>query len=552
MGQSTLIRPNLPQSVALAQLCVSYGRVSLDEQKTGKGVASQHTENEDFALEDVGRAVERHYSDIGISAFAQKRERPGFQDLLRDIEAGLITIVIVWHADRLTRDTSEADEFIRLCVAKGATLWSQQRGGPYNFKRAAGRADFKRDIVKAEEESAHKGERVSLSHKRRALNGEWGGGVRPFGWGVDTGRVRSKCINPRADIADRVYENVPVLDMTQHRPNERDEIRSWKKALLGKVPVNQVLLSLNRRKVPTVSETDGRKVTRRGKNVLTGRWSRETLFGILTSPRVAGHAVWRGEIVKWNAFDPIITEDERQALITLFADPSRKTTTGNTPKWLGSLIYLCERCLGPGVTAAEIDKIPEHERPYMRQRCKTPGTSMPLYLCNVCDKGRQPAPLLDTYIAALIVERLSRPDLIELVSPQGEEIDVEGLRNEQAVLIEKRTQLAVMFAETDPDKPSIDAAQLQTGNAKINARLRAISATLTEAVGESPLKDFVTAHETAEQVWGRLELGPRREIVRLMTYVVCGQAPRRKPGKRAQAAPAEELDYSTITVIPRQ
>ncbi|MEU9654823.1 recombinase family protein [Streptomyces chartreusis] len=550
MGQPTLIRPNLPQSVALAQLCVSYGRVSLDEQKTGKGVSSQHNENEDFALEDVGRPVERHYSDIGISAFAQKRERPGFQDLLRDIEAGLIVIVIVWHADRLTRDTAEADEFIRLCVAKGVTLWSQQRGGPYNFKRAAGRADFKRDIVKAEEESAHKGERVSLSHKRRALNGEWGGGVRAYGWGVDTGRVRSKCVNPRADIEERVYEDVPVLDMRKHRPNERDEIRSWKKDLLSGVPMNQVLRSLNERKVPTVSETDGREVKRKGKNVLTQRWSRETVAGILTSPRVAGHAVWQGEIVKWNAFEGIITEDERQALITLFEDPSRKTTTGNTPKWLGSLIYLCGQCLPDGVTAAQIDDIKEHERPHVRQRCKHPGTSMPLYLCNTCDKGRQPAPLLDEYIGALTVERLSRPDVIDLIRSEGDgkpsAEELEALRDERAALLERKAALSRLFAQGQQSE-----AQLVSGTAEADKRLSEIAFKLTEAVGESPLAEFISAHETAQQVWDRLTLGRRREVVRLLMYVVVRQAPRRKPGKRGKGSPPEELDLSTITVIPR-
>jgi hypothetical protein len=33
-----------------------------------------------------------------------------------------------------------------------------------------------------------------------------------------------------------------------------------------------------------------------------------------------------------------------QALITLFSDPARKTSPGNTPKWLGSLIYRCGDC----------------------------------------------------------------------------------------------------------------------------------------------------------------------------------------------------------------
>lgn len=547
MGQSTPIRTSLPTSVVLSQLCVSYGRVSLDEQKVGKGVKSQHDENEEFAREDVGRPVDRRYEDIGISAFARKREREGYQALLRDIVAGVVAIVIVWHADRLTRDVSEGQEFIALCLAHNVKLYSMQRGGQYNFKRAAGKADFLRDIVKAEEESGHKGERVSLSHKRRALAGEWGGGVRPYGWGVDTGRVRSKCVNPKADIADRVYEDVPVLDMTQHRPNERDEIRAWKKDLLAGVPMSQVLRSLNERKISTVSKIEGREIKRKGRSIITGKWSRETVAGILRSPRVAGHAVWRGEIVKWNAFPPIITEDERQALITLFDDPSRKTSTGNTPKWLGSLIYLCGQCLGPDVTAAAIEKIPEHERPYMRQRCKRPGTSMPLYLCNTCDKGRQPAPLLDAYVGALMVERLSRPDVIDIVATPSDGVDLEALRDERAVLMERKNGLSLAFATG-----SIDLPQLEAGTAAINKRLAEISATLKKAVGESPLAPFAVAHETAQQTWDALELGRRREIVRTLAYVVVGQAPRRKPGKRAQDAPPEELDYSTINVIPRQ
>ena len=59
---------------------------------------------------------------------------------------------------------------------------------------------------------------------------------------------------------------------------------------------------------------------------------------------VVGHAVYRGEIVRRNAYEPILHEDLRQALITLFGDPARKTSPGNTPKWLGSLIYRCRKC----------------------------------------------------------------------------------------------------------------------------------------------------------------------------------------------------------------
>jgi site-specific DNA recombinase len=73
-------------------------------------------------------------------------------------------------------------------------------------------------------------------------------------------------------------------------------------------------------------------------------WNSKTLQQILTHPRTSGHVVYRGEIIRRNVYPPILDEDIRQSLITLFADPARKTSPGNTPKWLGSLIYRCGVC----------------------------------------------------------------------------------------------------------------------------------------------------------------------------------------------------------------
>ncbi|MFI1562595.1 recombinase family protein [Streptomyces sp. NPDC020490] len=525
---TALTRPDVPASVALAQLNASYGRVSLDELKLGQGVASQHNENDDFG-EEIGHPVSARYEDVGISAFDQRKERPGFQALLRDIRLGLIAIIIVWHADRLTRDVGEGREFIRLARTYGVKLFSQQRGGEYNFERAAGRADFLRDIVKAEEESGHKSERVALSHKRRARNGEWGGGVRPFGWGVDTGRVRSYCVNPKADIADRVYEDRPVLDMSQHNAEEAAEICHWKDELFAGVKVSVLIADINRRGVKTVSEKDGRKMLRNGRNILTYKWSRETVVGILTSPRVSGHAVWRGEIVARNVYEPIITEEERQALIELFSDPKRRTSPGNQPKWLGSLIFECGQCEG-GV---------------MRQRLKRPSDKMPLYLCNQCGKGRQSALLLDAYIEATVIERLSRPDVAVLMAPR-QDADFGALCEERTQLQGRKDGLAVAFA-----KGAIDMTQLEAGTAEITKRLGEIQRTLIDAVGESPLTPFALDPANAESIWAGLSLGRKREIIRTLMTVKVMQAPTRRRGRRPAGAPSEELDVSTIVITPK-
>ncbi len=200
---TALTSPDTTAAAAPARLNVSYDRVSLDEQQTGRGVASQYEENTEFANE-IDHPISGRYSDSGYSAYSGI-ERPEYQRMLRDIIANLIAVVVVWHADRLTRDTAEGLAFIEMCRKHKVRLFSVQRGAEYNFNRAKGRADFLRDIVAAQEESAHKAERVSLARKRQARNGEFGGGMRRYGWGVETGRYRSVCVNPKAPIGERRY-----------------------------------------------------------------------------------------------------------------------------------------------------------------------------------------------------------------------------------------------------------------------------------------------------------------------------------------------------------
>ncbi|MGY0060840.1 recombinase family protein [Streptomyces sp. LZ34] len=501
--------------------------MSLDEQKIGHGVKSQHEENEEFG-EENGAPVNRWYQDVGISAFSGV-DRPGYLELLADIAAGRIRIVIVWHADRLTRDVGEGHDFIKLCRKHNVKLFSQQRGAEYNFERASGRADFIADINAANKESGVKSERVALARKRQARNAEFGGGKRRYGWGVETGRYRSVCINPKADIADRVYEDRPILDMNKHRPNERDEIRRWKNEIFAGVSVRQILLDLNKRKVPTQSQTDERFVKRNGKEVKKNRWRRATVVGILVNPRTAGHIVYRGEIVKWNALPPIITEDERQALITLFSDPARKTTPGTTPKWFGSLIYECPTCPDAVHTVRGLSR-----------------TGVPLYQCQECGRGRQIATQVDDYVTKVLIERLSRPDIVSLIDT-GPEVDIEKLRADLVPLQTRKKDASLLFS-----RGKIDAEQFATSTADINQQIKKIMDDLKAAVGESPLAPFALNHERAEETWKGLSLGRRRQILRTLCTVELKPAPKRKPGRRIKDAPPEELDLSTIIITPKQ
>ena len=466
----------------------------MDKSGAEAGVGTQHQDNEEFA-EEIGVVLDRTYTDNDLSAYSGV-ERPEYERLLADIAAGRIGVLIFWHANRFLRSADEVNSFIRLARAHQVRVYSSTKGAEYRLERAAGRKELRDDVNEAEYESEHRGERVALARKRQARNGDYGGGVRPYGWGVDTGRVRSVCVNPKAPAMERRYEDRPVLDMTRHNPAEAEEIRRWADDLLSGVSVNQVLRDLAARGVPTAAMTDERTVRRGGKAAEHCGWNSKTIRQILTHPRTSGHVVYKGQVVTRGAYEPILPEDVRQALITLFADPARKTSPGNTPKWLGSLIYRCGKCRD-GAT--------------MSVRRNTSGT--PVYRCRAARHCSWPAVRVDAHVENVIIERLSRPDVTDLL-PRETDVDVAALREELIVLEARKKGAAQMYA-----RGTIDEEQLGTITAEAARRISQIRADLSQATARSPLADFA-ATDDARQTWEELTLGRKREVLRQLITVM--------------------------------
>lgn len=479
------------------RLNVDYARVSDDDRGAAEGVTSQHEDNTEFG-EEIGRPLAGTYQDNDISAYSG-RERPQYERLLADVAQDLIACVIIWHADRLTRDVAEALRIIALFRRHKVRLYSVQKGGEYLLNRASGRAEFIADINSAQRESGHKGERVTLARKRQARKGQHGGGIRRFGWGAPTGRVRSKCINPKAPLDEREYVDVPVLDMTKHREDEAAEIRLWAEELFATGGnMSQLLKRINERGVLTVTQADGRTLRWAGRETDHHGWNSKTVRRVLTSPRVSGHVVYQGEIIKWNAWPAILPEEVRQALIVLFEDSGRRTSPGNTPKWLISKHGRCGQCTDG----------------YVAVRYNSKG---PVYRCNSCNKGNQLATLVDEYVAAVASERLARPDLVELITPPRPDVDVAGLRREITELRKRSTEAALSYG-----RGKIDLSMLETIKAETDGEIKKIRRLIAEAVPVGPLTDFLEADtvEAVAAVWENLSIGRRREVVRLLMNIV--------------------------------
>ena len=480
-------------TTAQASSSASYARIS-DNDGAGPGVgcADQHRRNRKRADTD-GLTIAHELTDDDRSAYSEDVTRDDYQKLLTLVGQGAIRFVLVKHADRLHRKPAEAEEFIRLARRHGVTVVTAS-GMRYLLDTADGRRAFRDAANAASYESEHRGERVAESRERRALAGEYGGGPRrPFGWGVPTGvvrRVRDKKTGESRDVE--------ILDMGQHRPEEAAEIRRWKRELLSGVPLAQVLRSIA---LPTVTGS--------------AMWGSRTLHHILTSPRTSGHSVYKGEIVARNAWPAILTDDEREALKALLTDPSRKTSPGNTPKWFGSMIYLCGHC---------DDGTP--------MTCRYTNGGQRVYRCRVKGHCQRDAESIDAYIAAIMVERLSRDDVADLIATRPD-VDVAKLREEEKALHERKKGLALKAAVG-----TIDDEMLAVATAEIRRRLGEIGDQLRTVTTESPLADFVGADD-ARKVWKGLGLGRQREVIRTLANITLLPVGR---GRRPKSAPPIDPD----------
>lgn len=466
------------------KITVDYVRISKDKRGQEAGVQSQHRDNAALA-DEFGLTIAETFSDNDRSAKARddgtSAPRPDYERLLDGIRAGTVGTVIVWHADRLHRNVDEASRFVALARKYDVRLYSVGRGGEYRLTKAAGKSALLKDTVTAQEESEHRGERVTLARQRQSRNGEYGGGSRrPYGWGVDTGRTRRVCLNPKDSPELRRYEDRPVLDMTRHNGVEAAEIQRWARDLLSGVAMRQVLRDLAARDVATVTGST---------------WDSKTITQILTSPRTSGHSEYRGEIVKRNALPEILPEDTRLALITLFADPRRKTSPGNVPKWLGSLVYICGRC--DDGTTMTVRRANGGEVVY---RCRERGH---------CQRKQDD---VDAFVKAAVVARLSRADVADLLPAQST-VDVAALREELITLDARKLDAAQRFAVG-----SIDGPMMDTITVIVDKRRAEIHADLSGATAESPLAEFVGTDDAAA-TFEALTLGRKREILRLLATV---------------------------------
>src|SRR5262249_21885633 len=124
------------------------------------------------------RPLTTHYDDGGYSGGTL--DRPALQQLLTDIRAGEIQIVVVYKVDRLTRSLADFAKLIELFDAHGVSFVSVTQ--QFNTTTSMGRLMLNVLLSFAQFEREVTGERIRDKIAASKKKGLWMGGTPPLGY----------------------------------------------------------------------------------------------------------------------------------------------------------------------------------------------------------------------------------------------------------------------------------------------------------------------------------------------------------------------------------
>jgi DNA invertase Pin-like site-specific DNA recombinase len=142
-----------------------YVRVSTDLQTT----TNQELELKAVA-DRAGWEIVQTYADLGVSGAKSRKDRPGFDQLLRDASRRKFDLIACWSVDRLGRSLKDLVGFLQEVHALGLGLYLHQQA--VDTSTPAGAAMFQMLAVFSEFERALIRERVLAGLARARANGQ--------------------------------------------------------------------------------------------------------------------------------------------------------------------------------------------------------------------------------------------------------------------------------------------------------------------------------------------------------------------------------------------
>jgi site-specific DNA recombinase len=141
--------------------CAIYTRKSSEEglEQSFNSLDAQREAGEAFVLSqrhEGWRTLPARYDDGGYSGGTM--ERPGLKQLLEDVEANKVNVVVVYKVDRLTRSLSDFAKIVEALDAKGVSFVSVTQ--QFNTTTSMGRLTLNILLSFAQFEREVTGERI--------------------------------------------------------------------------------------------------------------------------------------------------------------------------------------------------------------------------------------------------------------------------------------------------------------------------------------------------------------------------------------------------------
>ncbi|MFD8532078.1 recombinase family protein [Streptosporangium canum] len=409
----------------------------------------------------------RMYRDNDLSASRHStKERPDWQRLAKDLEAGLIDILIMYESSRAWRKLSDWVLLVDACRDNNVLMHITSHQRTYDLTQRRDRKTLIEEGVDSEDETEKTSERVKRAMEANRRQGR--PHSRPaYGYAIE--------VDP-ANHREKV--RVPV-------PEQAVIVREIITRVAKSEPISVIVKDLNLRGVDSPSVAQGLKPHPRSKG--KALWSPAMIRKICTNEAYIGK---RGLVdATWSA---IVDKELFWKANNLLKDPGRKTTIPARGKHVLSFLGTCGEC-----------------SEYLRRKG---GQGPDRYTCS-SDKGCVTIRMdwVDLFIDELVCNRLAKGDVFEQLTARNDKplyAELEALRadHQEALDLRSKGKLSLMALSNEEERILPRIAELEQSLEPV-APPQAVEDLIRDARGDL---------KVIRARWSKLEVPAKKDVIRTL------------------------------------
>ncbi len=449
-----------------------YARISFDGEGEGLGVARQQSDAEKLASLREWE-IHRVYTDNNVSAFKSTIIRPEFEQMLSDLNEGVIDGIVAYDLDRIARQPVDLERIVRVYDKRPGLVFATVQGD-INLSTADGLTMARVMVAFANKSSMDTSRRLKRKNVERAELGLPHGSRRPFGYNKD--------------------------QLTLH-PTEAPVLQEMGRRILNGGSYKRTAWWLNQQGIKT---TEGKL------------WLPITVRNTLRRTRYAGFRIYEGKEYS-GIWEPVFdrkTWDDIQRVLDRKLEAAAGKPIGK--KYMLTGVLVCGNC------GAFLNGAMKRDRPGRPLRrtyiCRPQGFTQYEGGCGGVTRN---ADALEHLIRELICYRLDSEELGSMLD--SPDTKTPELLEERVQLVGRKNALVDDYADGVLQKADFMRAQ-----DRVERRLRAIDQEIDQ-LRRSHLNLGLRAGETVRAAWMSRDSTWRREVVDALISKVTVNVGKTKP-----------------------